>query len=68
MITLGKYSLDLKGLSTEETQLAIDLYVNSLGELIKENSRLNKITDELLNELNYLRKWRDWYQERYDSD
>lgn len=68
MITLDKYSLDLKGLSTEETQLAIDLYVNSLGELIKENSRLNKITDELLNELNYLRKWRDWYQDRYDSD
>lgn len=60
--------LDPKGLNEGETQLAIDLYISSLGELIKENSRLNKLVDELLNENKKLKDWKNWHQERYDSD
>lgn len=57
-------------LSSNEVQVAIDLYTSSLGELIKENSRLNKLVDELLNENKVLHKYKDFhrdYSEKYNS-
>lgn len=48
-------------LSSSEVQLAIDLYTSSFGEIIKENSRINKLIDELLNENKSLHKYKDFY-------
>lgn len=60
--------LNPRELPTKDIQLAIDMYISELGESKKENSRLNKLVDELLNENKKLKEWKDWYQEKYDSD
>ena len=67
-MALNECPLDSERLNKVEVQFAIDLYTSSLGELIKENSRLNKLVDELLNENKKLKEWKNWYQDKYDSD
>lgn len=69
-IALNEYPLGSERLDKGEIQFAIDLYTGSLGELIKENSRLNKLVDELLNENKALHKYKDFYRdysEKYNS-
>lgn len=64
-------SLDAKGLTHTEIQLAIDGYKATKDNLERENMRLNKLVDELLNENKILYKYRDFYRDyrnKYDSD
>ncbi|HOA81179.1 MAG TPA: hypothetical protein PKK61_08985 [Defluviitaleaceae bacterium] len=55
------------GMSSEEIQLAINLYRDEMGILQKENQRLNKLVDELLNELKYYKDFKMKYDEKYSS-
>ena len=59
--------LDHHGMDPEEIQLAINLYRNEMGILQKENQRLNKLIDELLNELKYYKNSKMKYDEKYSS-
>lgn len=59
--------LDHHGMSPEEIQLAINLYRDEMGILQKENQRLNKLVDELLNELKYYKDFKMKYDEKYSS-
>lgn len=60
-------SLNHHGMSSEEIQLAINLYKDEMGVLQKENQRLNKMVDELLNELKYYKDFKMKYDEKYSS-
>lgn len=59
--------LDHYGMSPEEIQLAINLYRDEMGLLQKENQKLNKLVDELLNELEYYKDFKMKYDEKYSS-
>jgi cell division septum initiation protein DivIVA len=59
--------LDHYGMSSEEIQFAINLYRDEMGILQKENQRLNKLVDELLNELKYYKDFKMKYDEKYSS-
>lgn len=61
-------NLNHRTLSPYEIQNAIDLYIINQNEIKIENERLQKLTDELLNENKALRKFKEWYQNKYDSD
>lgn len=52
------------GMTPEEIQLAINLYKDKMGILQKENQRLNKLVDELLNELKYYKDFKMKYGEK----
>ena len=57
--------LDHKGLSAEKIQQAIDMYVlNRDVEFLKENQRLSKLVDSLLNEVSNFKRIAQEY-ERY---
>lgn len=56
--------LDHYGMSSEEIQFAINLYRDEMGILQKENQRLNKLVDELLNELKYYKDFKMNYEEK----
>ena len=49
-------NIDHRGLSEKEIEDAINLYIIYKDEIFKENLRLKKLTDELLNERNYYKK------------
>jgi hypothetical protein len=55
---------DHYGMSSEEIQFAINLYRDEMGILQKENQRLNKLVDELLNELKYYKDFKMNYEEK----
>ncbi len=54
-------------MDSEKIQLAINLYRVEMGVLQKENQRLNKLVDELLNELKYYKDFKMKYDEKYSS-
>lgn len=56
--------LDHYGMSSEEIQFAINLYRDEMGILQKENQRLNKLVDELLNELKYYKDFKMNYEKK----
>lgn len=61
-------SLEHKGLSAEQIQIAIDQYILNQQELIVENKRLNKLLDNVLNENKNYKRVMDLYQERWAVD
>ena len=62
-----RISLDHHGMNPEEIQLAINLYRDEMGILQEENQKLNKLVDELLNELKYYKDFKMKYDEKYSS-
>lgn len=59
--------LSTKELSPEEIQLAIDGYKMTKDQLERDNIRLNKMVDNLLNELKYYKDFKMKYDEKYSS-
>lgn len=60
--------LDHHGMDPEKIQLAINLYRDEMGVLQEENQRLNKLIDELLNELKYYKDLKMKYDEKYSNE
>lgn len=56
------YSLDHKNLKPAEIENAINFYIMNKEEVFAENLRLQKLVDELMNEL---KKYKQFYDEEF---